>query len=313
MPITGKFFPSQKTQEKVFLLLRRHWFTYLIFLFITVIMALPLIALAVFWFVYPDYFSGIYGHLFILVAPAYALFILGVLLYGFIDYYLDIYIVTNERIIDIEQNGLFKRGIAELHLHQLQDVSAKVEGFFPTMMHYGNIYIQTAGERENFFFKSIPNPYRVSKLIIDLHEAQLESTIETAEEVMGTKGLETNVLPLAPISSVIELGKDSIEPEEIFQEKGDPQKILSVANQRTKEFLSDQISSDELKERVELEVDSINKKQIMTGFDKAIKKDNERKKDANNEKKDTKVKTVKSKTTKEEKSGELHENEEIDI
>lgn len=75
--------------------------------------------------------------------------------YGFIDYYLDVYIITNERIVNIEQNGFFKREISELHLHQIQDVSAKVNGFLPTIMHYGDVFIQTAAERENFVFANL--------------------------------------------------------------------------------------------------------------------------------------------------------------
>jgi len=100
------------------------------------------------------------------------------LLYGFVNYYLDIYIVTNKRIVSINQNGFFRREIAELHLHQVQDVEAKVEGFYQTMLHFGTIYIQTAGERENFVFQDVPHPYTLAKKIVELHEQQIESEYE---------------------------------------------------------------------------------------------------------------------------------------
>ena len=103
---------------------------------------------------------------------------LGLMLYGFVNYYLDVYIVTNKRIVDIKQNGFFRREIAELHLHQVQDVEARVEGFFKTLMHFGTIYIQTAGERENFVFEDVPHPYTLAKQIVELHEAQIESEYE---------------------------------------------------------------------------------------------------------------------------------------
>jgi hypothetical protein len=115
--------------------------------------------------------------------------------------------VTNERIVDITQNGFFRRDIAELHLHQVQDVSANEDGMLPTFFHYGDITIQTAGERENFIFKSVPHPYTISKKIIDLHEAQLEES--QREE--------------------LELGAGD------FSESFRPE-VLSLARKRTKEF-----------------------------------------------------------------------------
>ena len=184
MPVVGRYFPSQRSKEKVYLLLRRHWFTYAIFLLITVLMAVPLVVALVYWFINPEIFEGVTTNFLIIGISAYSLVIIGVLLYGFIDYYLDVYIVTNQRIVDIKQNGFFRREISELHLHQVQDVKARVKGAFPTLMHYGDIHIQTAGEKENFFFKSIPHPYRVSKMIVNLHESQVEQRSRELENLV---------------------------------------------------------------------------------------------------------------------------------
>lgn len=173
------FFPSQRPNEKISLLLRRHWFTYVMFWNIGLIMSIPLFVLAYFWIFSDAEFSALLINVTVLGGFSYLLFIIGLLFYGFIDYYLDVYIVTNERIVSIEQNGFFKRKISELHLHQIQDVSAQVLGAFATLLHYGDIHIQTAGERENFVFRSIPNPYRISKIIIELHEKSLEDLGDT--------------------------------------------------------------------------------------------------------------------------------------
>jgi uncharacterized membrane protein YdbT with pleckstrin-like domain len=104
------------------------------------------------------------------VGGIYALVVLSLLLFGFIDYYLDVDIVTNRRIVDIEQNGLFKRKISELSIDQVEDVSATVYGFFPTLLHFGDVDIQTAGSRPNFLFGYAPHPYSISKKILDLHD-----------------------------------------------------------------------------------------------------------------------------------------------
>lgn len=231
MPIVGKYFPSQKTQEKVFLLLRRHWFTYFGFVAVAIIMSIPILAVIIVWINRPEYFSAEMGNIAIILVFAYILFALAIMLYGFIDYYLDVYIVTNERIVNVEQNGFFRRKISELHLHQIQDVSAKVDGMFSTVLHYGNVYIQTAGERENFIFQSIPNPYRVSKLIVDLHEAQIqerfEDTMKTAENKFSNNYRNRS-----------QNTRDGID-----MEIANP-KLLSEVRSQTKKFLMEEGSED---------------------------------------------------------------------
>lgn len=298
MPIVGKLFPSQNLQEKVFLVLRRHWFTYVGFLVIAFIFSIPLFVLIFYWVSNPEYFSGVFGNVAILVIFAYMLFTIGLMLYGFIDYYLDVYIITNERMVSIEQNGFFRREIAELHLHQIQDVSARVNGFLPTMFHYGDVFVQTAGERENFIFKSIPNPYRVTKLILDLHELQLEETPE--EENIAQK-----------TSSDVQDEITGKARDEFDLENVDP-KSLSLARKRTKEFLKGGVLEEtELKSQVEGGLSQAESDRLLSGIDNGntqkivnVKKSSE-KANINTE--------PKSKVVIGGNEGELHENEETKI
>lgn len=174
MPIKGRLFPTQTKQERVFLLIRKHWFVYMPFGLLFILMILPVVAVMVYWSFNFETITTLNGNIIIVGASAYLLSLLGVQLFGFVDYYLDVDIVTDRRLIDIDQNGLFKRKISELYLHQVQDVEAKVEGIAATLLHFGDVYIQTAGERENFIFRSIPHPYTVAKQIVNLHEQQYQ-------------------------------------------------------------------------------------------------------------------------------------------
>jgi len=178
MPISGKYFPSQVSGERVFLLIRRHWIVFAAMIFFVFVLLVPVVILLIYWASNPEVFSGSIGNFTIIFAGMYTLTALGLLLYGFVNYYLDVYIVTNKRIVDIKQKGFFSREIAELHLHQVQDVEAEVEGFFQTLMHFGSIHIQTAGERENFIFEDVPHPYTLAKQIVELHEASIEAEYE---------------------------------------------------------------------------------------------------------------------------------------
>ncbi len=322
MPIVGKYFPSQREQEKVFLLLRRHWFTYFGFVFIAFVMSIPLIVLIIYWIISPEAFTGAGGNIAILGGFIYILFVLAVMLYGFIDYYLDVYIITNERIVNVEQNGFFRREISELHLHQIQDVSAKVKGLFPTIMHYGDIFIQTAGERENFVFQSVPNPYRVSKTIVDLHETQLaEREKEIREEVVEDT---SNILSNGETKSNSNEEPDSGFTRDSFDMESVNPASFATARKRTKKYLSgEELEVTDIERRAENQIMLENSKHILEKLDqdKATDLSNsaEKEKKVSSDKSDkineapaiSKQKSIKASNGKDE--GEMHEGEEIDI
>lgn len=173
MIIKGKYFPSQEKEEKVFLLIRKHWFKYVIFVYLVVLALIPVIGLFIYFSLANVVLSAESTVFLIILMSVYFLLLIGVELYGFVNYYLDVYIVTDRRLVDISQKGLFRREISELHLRQVQDVSAHVDGVPETLFHFGNVFIQTAGETKNFIFESIPHPYAVAKQIVDLHEKQI--------------------------------------------------------------------------------------------------------------------------------------------
>ncbi len=90
------------------------------------------------------------------------------------DYYLDIWIVTDQRIVDVEQNGLFNRKISEFRLDMIQDVTIKVPSLFATMFGYGDINIQTASEASKFDFRGVAHPEAMRTLIMNLHHKAVE-------------------------------------------------------------------------------------------------------------------------------------------
>jgi len=169
-----RLFPAQEKSEKILKVIRRHWFTYAIFWFLGGALLIPLAIAAIYIIININSINESAISISILISSAYLLSVIGLIMYGFIDFYLDVYILTDKRIVDIKQNGFFNRKISELNLQQVQDVNAEVNGPFATLLHYGNVYIQTAGEKENFIFEAIPHPYETSKNIIDLHQAYLK-------------------------------------------------------------------------------------------------------------------------------------------
>ncbi len=121
--------------------------------------------------VFPKLLVGAVSYpLIVLAISAYYLFIWLFFFFSFLDYYLDFWIITNERIIDVSQYGFFSRTIAEQRLFRVQDVTSEVHGFLPTIFRYGNVYVQTAGSKQRFLFHEIPHPERVRDKIIKLVE-----------------------------------------------------------------------------------------------------------------------------------------------
>lgn len=88
----------------------------------------------------------------------------------FLDYYLDVWMVTNHRILSIELQGFFNRVISEHKLFRIQDVTTEQKGFLANIFNYGEVYIQTAGTQQRFIFEQVPDPNKVSRQIVQLIE-----------------------------------------------------------------------------------------------------------------------------------------------
>lgn len=160
------------SDEKIVFFLRRHWFA--LFTKYLFMLVLALIPLPIYWIIqtiFPDMLIDNTGRgIITLISSLYYLFIWLTVFTTFIDYYLDIWIVTTHRIVNIEQKGLFNHIISENSLEQVQDVSSVVHGIFPTFLDYGNVLIQTAGAKNLFNFRQIPDPETVSRGINKLAE-----------------------------------------------------------------------------------------------------------------------------------------------
>lgn len=164
--------PNHKPGERVVLFLRRFWFELAKIALITLVLfGGPIIGIGIFWgSIGPILERPFLGPILTLIASAYLLSVWLFAFFEYTDYYLDTWIVTNERIINIEQHGLFKRVASELHLATIQDVTAEVSGLVHTFFDYGDVYIQTAATKTRFVFKNIAHPEMVKNTIIRLSD-----------------------------------------------------------------------------------------------------------------------------------------------
>jgi hypothetical protein len=103
----------------------------------------------------------------------YVIWLLAIWLRFFIvwtNYYLDVWYVTEKRIIDVDQKALFNREVSNLRFDRIQDVTLQVRGVVATFLDYGDIRVQTAAEDStDFYMEQVAHPERVKQVIFAQH------------------------------------------------------------------------------------------------------------------------------------------------
>ncbi|MBI2624048.1 PH domain-containing protein [Candidatus Parcubacteria bacterium] len=178
--------------EELVLVLRRHWFIFALQVALALFFALiPPIAGVTLARAAPEFFVAA-AALFAFAASIYYLTLWLAFFATLADYYLDVWIVTSERVIAIEQRGLFRREAAEFNILRVQDVSTHINGFIATALDFGELQVQTAGEEKRFCFKQVPNPNRAKQCVLDCYEAAVKRARQHHDETMlpqSTSGL----------------------------------------------------------------------------------------------------------------------------
>lgn len=157
-------FETQHKSEKVLMLLRQHPIVNVKWIFIAILLIVG-----------PSFLLSLYPFLQFLPAQfsffasiGWILFIVVYIIESFLSWYYNIYIITDERIIDIDFYSLLYRSVAEAKLEKIEDVTATMAGMGGAVFDYGTITIQTAAEKREFEFVKVPHPARVTKFLNEL-------------------------------------------------------------------------------------------------------------------------------------------------
>lgn len=163
------------SNERVLSVVRRHWLLFALdVFFLAVLAAIPL---ALFSLVpasvraaFPSGASG--GELGIFFYSLWLLFLWVALFVRWTDYYLDIWVITDKRVMDVEQKGLFNREITTANLGKIQNVTIEIRGMLATLFGFGDVRIETAGaEKDSIVIKTAQNPQRVKETILRAADA----------------------------------------------------------------------------------------------------------------------------------------------
>lgn len=156
-------FESRSENEKVILFLRQHIIVNVKWIVVTILMFfVPTVArmLNIFSFL-PNNFEIVITMVWYMLTMAYAF-------ESFLGWYFNVYIVTNERILDVDFHNLIYKQVSDAGLDNIEDITYSMGGVVRTIFNYGDVFIQTAAEVSEFDFLAVPKPDKVVRVINDL-------------------------------------------------------------------------------------------------------------------------------------------------
>jgi hypothetical protein len=162
----------QDEEEKIILLVRKHWITNLGWMGLVAVMILAplLLGRLPFLELMPLRFQFMSLILWYLLTTAVAL-------EGFLSWFFDAFVITDERIIDIDFKNLIYKNITATKIDNIEDVTYTVSGALPSMLNYGTVLVQTAGAgirispedaTASIEIRDTPKPAKVARLINEL-------------------------------------------------------------------------------------------------------------------------------------------------
>jgi len=117
-----------------------------------------------------------------------------VFLPSWISWYFSVFIVTDQRFIQITQKRLFHRAVADITLAQIQSVNYEISGLQETLLGFGTIKMQTyVGD---LTIHDVHHPARVQKDLLS---------------ILRTEGVETGISPAAQVKQAIQAHEETEE------------------------------------------------------------------------------------------------------
>ena len=166
-------FESQDKEEEILLLMRRHVITNVPWLLGFLVMLFAPLTLS--FFPILDFLPWRYQ---LITLIFWYLFSFGYFWEQFLSWYFNVYIVTDERVIDLDFYSLIYKNVSATKIINIEDVTYTTSGALQSLLNFGTISIQTAGEKRQFEFELVTTPDIVAGF---LNEMMLEEEREEHE------------------------------------------------------------------------------------------------------------------------------------
>jgi uncharacterized membrane protein YdbT with pleckstrin-like domain len=177
-------FPNKVTPDEDIILVAREDILVLLFNFIGFFGAFVILLFIRIFLVGSD--SSLYLGIYDTIMYGLNVMFLTIFMLQFHNYYLSLQILTNKRLIDIDQNGIFKREVNEIAIEKIENVNYK-QSFLGVIFNFGNVIVDTAGaatlnnERTHedaingFVFNNVPEPREVMQTVTEVYQREKEA------------------------------------------------------------------------------------------------------------------------------------------
>lgn len=125
--------------------------------------------------------------------------VLGILVFSpsWVSWHFSVFIVTDQRFIQITQKGLFHRAVADLGLAQIQSVNYEVSGLQQTLLGFGTMKMQTyVGD---LVIRDVHHPAKIQKKLLG---------------ILRSEGINISSYPVAGTTRLAKKVNEEIETEE---------------------------------------------------------------------------------------------------
>lgn len=92
-----------------------------------------------------------------------------------------VFIITTQRIIDVDQKGFFKRTVSNILLIKIDDVFYRINGLIQVLTRLGNLYITLKDNKSGLELKNISSPQRIQQLLLQLKSDASENALNTTK------------------------------------------------------------------------------------------------------------------------------------
>jgi len=146
--------------EQIQIVIRRHWivFSYVFGYIFTLIASTAIILF------FKDSISNIIpvGLIHVILVIYWAVFLM-VTYIAWINNELDLIIITNKRVIGIDQIAFLLRDFSECPLERVQEINAQTKGLLAELFNFWTLTIHTASEASDFIMHAIANPLETAR------------------------------------------------------------------------------------------------------------------------------------------------------
>lgn len=161
-------FEGQDPDEEILLLLRAHPIT-----------NVPWIVFAIAVFIFPFFinmilpFTGLNLNLIpftfqLVYLIINYLLVLTITFEGFLNWYFNVSLITNHKIVDIDFDNLLYKGVNLAPLDKIEEADSITAGLVGTFLNFGNVSVQTAGAKVAIEMKNVPHAAHVADMVLDL-------------------------------------------------------------------------------------------------------------------------------------------------